>query len=73
MLAEFIHDLVNNRGSSAESNQAYFAALQRLTAEGWLRDYPGDAMVALAPGALSVAVCIAVILAVFRHFHHVKH
>jgi len=48
-------------------------AVWQLTAEGWLRDHPGDAMVALAPGALSVAVCIAVILAVFRHFHHVKH
>ena len=36
VLAEFMHDLVNNPGSNTESNQAYFAALQRLTAEGWL-------------------------------------
>ena len=36
VLAEFMHDLVNNPGSNTESNQVYFAALQRLTAEGWL-------------------------------------
>jgi hypothetical protein len=36
VLAEFMHDLVNKPGSSKDSNQAYFAALQRLTAEGWL-------------------------------------
>jgi len=36
VLAEFMHDLVNNPASNTESNQAYFAALQRLTAEGWL-------------------------------------
>jgi hypothetical protein len=36
VLAEFIHDLMGNSGSSTKSNQAYFAALQRLTAEGWL-------------------------------------
>ena len=36
VLAEFMHDLVNNPGSNTESNRAYFAALQRLTAEGWL-------------------------------------
>jgi hypothetical protein len=36
VLAEFMHDLVNSPGSNTESNQAYFAALQRLTAEGWL-------------------------------------
>jgi hypothetical protein len=36
VLAEFIHDLTGNPGSSTKSNQAYFAALQRLTAEGWL-------------------------------------
>jgi uncharacterized protein YoaH (UPF0181 family) len=36
VLAEFTHDLLNNPGSNTESNQAYFAALQRLTAEGWL-------------------------------------
>jgi Domain of unknown function (DUF1841) len=36
VLAEFIHDLVGNPGSSTKSNQAYFAALQQLTAEGWL-------------------------------------
>jgi len=37
VLAEFMHDLVNNPGLSTESNQAYFAALQQLTAEGWLK------------------------------------
>ena len=36
VLAEFMHDLVNKQGSSKDSDQAYFAALQRLTAEGWL-------------------------------------
>ena len=36
VLAEFMHDLVNNAGSSTVSNQAYFTALQRLTAESWL-------------------------------------
>ena len=36
VLAEFMHGLVNSPGSNTESNQAYFAALQRLTAEGWL-------------------------------------
>ena len=36
VIAEFMHDLVNNPGSGTESNQAYFAALPRLTAEGWL-------------------------------------
>jgi hypothetical protein len=36
VLPEFMHDLVNNPGSNTEPNQAYFAALQRLTAEGWL-------------------------------------
>ena len=36
VLAEFIHDLVGNPGSSTKSNQEYFNALQRLTAEGWL-------------------------------------
>jgi hypothetical protein len=36
VLAEFMHDLVKNPGSNTESNQAYSAALQRLTAEGWL-------------------------------------
>ena len=36
VLAEFIHDLVGSPGSSTKSNQAYFAALQQLTAEGWL-------------------------------------
>jgi len=41
----------------------------RLTAEGWVRDHPGDAMLALVPGALSVVVSAAIILAVFKHFH----
>ncbi len=41
----------------------------RLTAEGWVRDYPGDAMLALVPGALSVVASAAIILAVFKHFH----
>lgn len=36
VLAEFMHDLVKKPGSTAKSNQAYFAALQLLTAEGWL-------------------------------------
>jgi hypothetical protein len=36
VLAEFMHDLMNNPGSSTESNPAYFTALQQLTAEGWL-------------------------------------
>jgi hypothetical protein len=36
VLAEFMHDLVKKPGSSAKSNQAYFAALRRLRAEGWL-------------------------------------
>ena len=36
LLAEFMHDLVNNPGSRTGSNQAYVAALQRLTAEAWL-------------------------------------
>ena len=36
VLAEFMHDLMNNPGLSTKSNQAYFTALQRLTAEGWL-------------------------------------
>jgi hypothetical protein len=36
VLAEFMHDLVNRPGSGTGSNQAYFAALQRLTTEGWL-------------------------------------
>lgn len=33
VLAEFMHDLMGNPGSSTESNQEYFAALQRLKAE----------------------------------------
>ena len=36
VLAEFMHDLVNNPGSRTASNQAYVVALLRLTAEGWL-------------------------------------
>ena len=44
----------------------------RLTAEGWLRDHPTDAMVALVPGAMSVLVCVAVTLAVFKRFHATK-
>jgi uncharacterized protein YoaH (UPF0181 family) len=36
VLAEFMHDLMNNPGSSTESNPGYFTALQQLTAEGWL-------------------------------------
>jgi uncharacterized protein YoaH (UPF0181 family) len=36
VLAEFMHDLMNNPGSSTESNPEYFTALQQLTAEGWL-------------------------------------
>jgi Domain of unknown function (DUF1841) len=36
VLAEFIYDLMKNPGSSTEFNPAYFTALQRLTAEGWL-------------------------------------
>lgn len=35
ILAEFMHDLVNNPGSGTESNQAYFAGLKRLTAGDW--------------------------------------
>src|SRR5439155_843400 len=41
----------------------------RLTAEGWVRDHPGDAVLALVPGALSVVASAAIILAVFKHFH----
>jgi len=44
----------------------------RLTVEGWLRDHPTEAMVALVPGALAVLVSVAVILAVFKHFHAAK-
>ena len=44
----------------------------RVTAEGWLRDHPAETMVALVPGALSVFVCAAIILAVFKHFHPAK-
>lgn len=44
----------------------------RLTAEGWLRDHPSDAVVALVPGAVSVLVSLAVILAVFKHFRPAK-
>ena len=44
----------------------------RLTAEGWLRDHPADAVVAVVPGAVSVLVSVALILAVFRLFHNVK-
>lgn len=36
VLVEFMHDLIGNPGSSANSNQEYFAALQRLTAKAWL-------------------------------------
>jgi hypothetical protein len=36
VLAEFMHDLVKKPEASGKSNQAYFAALQGLTAEGWL-------------------------------------
>jgi Domain of unknown function (DUF1841) len=36
VLAEFMHDLVKKSEASGKSNQAYFAALQGLTAEGWL-------------------------------------
>ena len=32
VLAEFMHDLMGNPGSSTEPNQEYFAALHRLTA-----------------------------------------
>jgi hypothetical protein len=44
----------------------------RLTAEGWLRDHPADAVLALVPGAVSVLVSVALILAVFKHFHPAK-
>jgi hypothetical protein len=44
----------------------------RLTAEGWLNDHPAAMILALVPGALMIAVCVAVSLAVFRHFHPAK-
>ena len=44
----------------------------RLTAEGWVRDHPTDAVLALVPGAVSVLVSVALILAIFKHFHPAK-
>ncbi len=44
----------------------------RLTAEGWVRDHPADAVLALVPGAVSVLVSVALILAIFKHFHPAK-
>jgi hypothetical protein len=47
-------------------------AVWRLSVEGWLNDHAIAVIFALAPGALMVVVCVAVSLAVFKHFHPAK-
>jgi hypothetical protein len=43
VLSEHIYDLTNKPGLRTDPNQSYFAALEHLTAKGWLRsDGPPD-------------------------------
>jgi len=51
---------------------SWVAVVWQLVSEGWLTDDARAAIVALAPGAVTVAVCVVVSRAVFKHFHAAK-
>ncbi len=57
---------------AAMLTMSWVVVVWQLMGEGWVTDHVTAVVFALAPGALTVVVCVAVSLAVFKHFHAAK-
>lgn len=51
---------------------SWVVVVWQLMGEGWVTEHVTAVVFALVPGALTVVVCVAVSLAVFKHFHPAK-